>query len=312
MTREHAFSRSTVRVPSAGDELEAHLFLPNGFDGPVPAVVLGGGWCYVKEFEPPLQVYARAFAGAGLAALVFDYRGFGGSGGTPRQHIDPRMQINDYRAALTYLQQRPEIDGTRLGAYGISYSGGHVLILSAIDDRVKAVVSVVPVVDGWANLRLAHGTASFRRLLDCVKQAARVYEETGAHSYIQQNSIDPTMVTTWPFGASEEMFDWLSQAEGADTYENRNTVASAEMLMNYSVYPYLQRVLDAPTLMVVAQNDDHTFWELEIEAFNRIRTPKKELRVAQTDKAHHGLYRDQDLIGEIADECAAWFVRWLG
>jgi dienelactone hydrolase len=311
MARPHSFTRSTVRLPSAGEELEAHLFLPEGMQGSLPAVVLGGGWCYVKEFDSPVQVYGRAFACSGLAALAIDYRGFGGSGGKPRQHVDPWMQIDDYRAAVSYVQRRPEVDGSRVGVFGISYSGGHVLILSAIDNRVNAAVSVVPVVDGWMNLRLAHGTSSFRRLRECVEQGRRAFEQRGEHTYIPQNSADPAVVTTWPFAASEAMFDWLSAGDGGQSYENRNTVLSVEMLLNYSVHPYLDRIVDTPTLMVVAENDDHTFWDLEVEAFNRIRTPKKELRVAQTDKAHHGLYRDPQLAGDIAADCAAWFVRWL-
>jgi len=36
-------------------------------------------------------------------SLVFDYRGFGTSGGEPRQRISPRDQIEDYRNALTWL-----------------------------------------------------------------------------------------------------------------------------------------------------------------------------------------------------------------
>ena len=38
----------TVRIPSAGEELEALLYLPTGAP-PYPFVVMAGGWCYVKE-----------------------------------------------------------------------------------------------------------------------------------------------------------------------------------------------------------------------------------------------------------------------
>jgi dienelactone hydrolase len=57
------------------------------------------------------------------------------------------IQIRDYQSALSYLERREDVDENRLGAWGISYSGGHVLILAATDPRVKAVVSQIPVVE---------------------------------------------------------------------------------------------------------------------------------------------------------------------
>src|SRR5690349_19386112 len=48
----------------------------------VPAVAMAHGFGAVKEMY--LEPFARRFAAAGIAALVFDYRGFGSSGGEPR------------------------------------------------------------------------------------------------------------------------------------------------------------------------------------------------------------------------------------
>jgi dienelactone hydrolase len=82
---------------------------------------LGG----VKEMY--LERYARRFAEAGVAALLFEFRGFGASGGEPRQRIFPKDHIEDYRSALTWLSMQPEIDAGRLGVWGTSFSGGHAL-----------------------------------------------------------------------------------------------------------------------------------------------------------------------------------------
>jgi fermentation-respiration switch protein FrsA (DUF1100 family) len=48
----------------------------------VPALAMAHGLGAVKEMY--LEPFARSFAGAGIAALVFDYRSFGASGGEPR------------------------------------------------------------------------------------------------------------------------------------------------------------------------------------------------------------------------------------
>ena len=69
-------------VSSAG-EIAAWLYHPEGATG---AVVLGHGLSAVRDQRLP--AYAERFAEAGLAALLFDYRHFGASGGEPRQLVD--------------------------------------------------------------------------------------------------------------------------------------------------------------------------------------------------------------------------------
>ena len=65
------------------------LFLPEpqaGSDQRLPCVVLAHGFSGTMDRLVP---YAERFAADGIAALVFDYRGFGESGGQPRQVVDP-------------------------------------------------------------------------------------------------------------------------------------------------------------------------------------------------------------------------------
>ena len=61
--------------------------------------------------------------------------------------------------------------------------------------------------------------------------------------------------------------------------------------MSYSVHPFLPRLLDVPTLVVVAERDDLTLWDLEIEAYNLIPTTKKRLVVIGELDAHDALQR---------------------
>ena len=80
-------------------ELAAWLWHPEGATG---AVVLGHGLSAVRDQRLP--AYAERFAEAGLAALLFDYRHFGASGGEPRQLLDIRRQLEDWRTALAYAR----------------------------------------------------------------------------------------------------------------------------------------------------------------------------------------------------------------
>ena len=75
---------------------------------------------------------------------MFDNRNFGASDGQPRQEIDPWQQVRDYRDAITFAETLDATDPDRIGIWGSSYSGGHVLVVGAIDRRVKCVVAQVP------------------------------------------------------------------------------------------------------------------------------------------------------------------------
>lgn len=119
--------------------------------GPKPTVVMSHGYSAVKEMY--LDRFAEAFAEAGIGALVFDNRNFGASDGKPRQEIDPWQQIRDYRGAITWASDLAEVNAERIGIWGSSYSGAHVLVVGAIDRRVKCVVAQVPLISGHANAR---------------------------------------------------------------------------------------------------------------------------------------------------------------
>jgi hypothetical protein len=139
-------SSREVFFDSAGVRCAADLYLPEEACGPVPCVVMGHGGSGTKRLGLPS--YAEKFARGGVAAFVFDYRGFGASGGQPRQVIDVAAQREDYRAAIDHVRGLPEIDPRRVAVWGTSLSGGHVLAVAAADPGIAAVVSQVPMIDG--------------------------------------------------------------------------------------------------------------------------------------------------------------------
>ncbi len=142
---------------SEGVELHGWHFTAEGatFEGPGgrPAVVMAHGLGGTKDSG--LEPFATAVAEAGFDVLAFDYRGFGSSGGTPRQRASMTGQVEDYRAALAAAARLPGVDPHRLVLWGVSLAGGHVLAAAAGRDDVAAVVSLVPLVDGRAAARLA-------------------------------------------------------------------------------------------------------------------------------------------------------------
>lgn len=298
-----------VEFLSHGEIVRGDLFIPDSGDGPFPIVVMAGGWCYVKEFRQPY--YAEAFNEVGVAALVFDYRCLGASDGEPRQHIDPWNQIEDYRAAISFASALPEVDADRLGVWGISYSGGHTLIVGAIDRRVKSVISIVGVMDGYENMRRVHGRDGFRKFRALIEEDRERRYRGEPGGYMPMSVAEHwNEVCTWPFPEVRTIFSDLKATE-APRHEHRNTIYSAELLTQYSVYPYIPRLLDTAVMMIVADEDDLTLWDKELEVYNMIPTARKRLAViGGTD--HMDIYSDLSHLEVAARYGVEWAVETLG
>jgi uncharacterized protein len=156
-----------VTFTSGGDLIGAWWF-PGGI-GRRACVVMAHGAGGTKRSG--LQPYAQRFADAGFHVLVIDYRHFGDSGGQPRQLLDPRRQVDDILAAVSYARSRDDVDPGRIALWGTSYGGGNVVVAAVRDGRVAAVVSQCPAMDGvtgtWRALTQPGGTA--RTLLDVMR-----------------------------------------------------------------------------------------------------------------------------------------------
>ncbi|WP_418063806.1 alpha/beta hydrolase [Pimelobacter simplex] len=151
---------TTFSFPSDGVRCAATHFA--GADG-APVVVLAHGLAGTQDAG--MFPFAEAFAGAGLHAVTFDYRGFGASDGTPRQVVSLAGQVADLHAAADAAKRLPGVDADRVVLWGVSLGGGHVVSVAAERSDVAAVVSVVPMVDGLAAARLATRHHSAGQLL---------------------------------------------------------------------------------------------------------------------------------------------------
>lgn len=145
-----AFSKVSVRFDSDDSECAGWLYRPDSTENP-PVVVMAPGFGVERTFGYPLL--AERLAEAGYAVLLFDYRHFGDSAGTPRNLVDLQRQVADWRAATATVRDLDRVDGDRVILWGYSLAGGHALSVAAEDSRVAAVVAVAPFVDGRAALK---------------------------------------------------------------------------------------------------------------------------------------------------------------
>lgn len=158
--------KASVTIWSEGTRLAADLFVPDELAQGErrAAIVLCHGWAGPKSHLS--NTYAPHFCAAGFVCVTFDYRGWYESDarlvtleaqpaveedGTVtmrakpvREVVDPLDQNRDIHNVLAWLYEHEAVDPARVGLWGSSYGGGHVIHVGGTDPRIKAIVSQVP------------------------------------------------------------------------------------------------------------------------------------------------------------------------
>ena len=255
-----------------GVTLRGWLYLPDAAKEAVPTVVMAHGFSAVKENY--LDCFAEAFAAAGLGALVFDNRNFGASEGEPRQEIDPWQQIRDYRDAITYASGLTDVDENRIGVWGSSYSGAHVLVVGAIDRRVKCVTSQVPLISGHRNARRLIRADMIAAVQGMFDEDRKARFEGKPPEMIAVVSNDPNVPSALP---TPDAWEWMTETaeKRAPAWKNEVTLRSLEMFLAYEPGAYIEYLSPTPLLMVVAAQDHLTVADEALAAYERALQPKK-------------------------------------
>jgi pimeloyl-ACP methyl ester carboxylesterase len=144
--RYRRVNRSEQYFKSGRDTCAAWFYPARSGAQRSPAIVMAHGLSGTRRDR--LGPFAERFADAGIAALVFDNRGFGDSGGTP-DLFEPGRQLEDWRAAIAHTRSLPQIDPERMATFGSSMGAGNALAAAAHDARIAAAVSQVPFIDIW-------------------------------------------------------------------------------------------------------------------------------------------------------------------
>ena len=169
MSTVGSFARHDVSFTVGEDTCAAWLYLPVGVAAP-PVVILGHGLGATREMR--LDVFAERFAEAGIAALAFTYRHFGDSGGQPRQLLSIKRQLADWDAAIAWVKDRRDVDGTRIAVWGSSFGGGHSITVASRHPELRAAVAQCPFTDGLASALALGPTESLKVLPSVARDVA--------------------------------------------------------------------------------------------------------------------------------------------
>lgn len=277
-TYDNLALRGWLYTPSATGEQKKKL----------PCIVLSHGWSAVKEMG--LDTFAEAFiAKLQIVVLVYDQRSFGASdtgAGQPNYEIIPSVQISDLQDAITFAQGLDVIDPTKIAIWGSSYSGGHVLQVAAIDKRVKAAISQVPMVNGWeTSNRLIR--PDIMPGLDEMWQKDRLARAAGQPAaVVPVSDANPLVPCALPSADSFAFFkEWEPKLEGK--WKNEVTIRSLEACRAYDPSTFIARIAPTPLLMIVARKDCVTPTDIALNAYSRANEPKQ---LVMLDGGHFDAY----------------------
>ena len=293
-----------MRFRVQGVQCRGWLYIPDDLQPgqKAPAIVTANAISAIKEITLP--GYAERFCAAGFVVLVFDYRTYGESDGVPRNQLDPHAQQQDVSNAVTWLRAQPEVDLNRVGGWGISLGGVHMLHLGAYDRRVKAVVSVATGLNALEGMMGRAGLQGFLGYLNADHD--RRFKTGEIATYIPAVSMPGQMGMM----ALPEAYDFYTDAMKtyAPTYENRVTLASVEnLLADHSADDAVPLI--APTaLLMIHGEKDIVPPQMVRDLFARAGEPKKLLIL---DCLHTDLYVREPWLTQSADAAIAWFNRYL-
>jgi uncharacterized protein len=292
--------REDVHFAAGDGECTGRLYRPEGVNGRVPCVVMGTGLSCVRD--QGLDAFAERLADAGFAALAFDYRHWGESGGVPRSLMDSAHQREDFRAAVSHVRSLAEIDPARIAMWGYSLGTGHVQSLAVDGADISAIVCVAPLVNSRSSLVHSGGWGHIAKLTVAgIRDMSRAWRravphripaigEPGSLAVINSPDAVPGMAAITPPGST-----W------------RNEVCARIALS--APYELARKVgrINCPALYCVFEDDDINPPELSGRAAQRV--PRGEL---QTYPGGHFALVSEEVFDRVVTDQVDFLRRHLG
>lgn len=268
-------SEEDIEFASQGATLRGVLLRPAPETAPAPRPLIVMAHGTSATIRMAAIDYARTFAAAGFAVLLYDHRNFGRSGGEPRGEINPWIQCRGYVDALAFGARLPGVDAARIGLWGDSYTGGQVVVVAACEPRVRCIVAQCPVFGAGVP-----GESPSRATFETIRATLRDGDVRGGPEHttgpLPVVSFDPQSIPSLlqPIQA----FRWFIDFGGrpGSGWVNRATRVIPPTPVPYS--PYLcAPFVDRPALFMVAPDDEmaHANPEVARSAFEQVPGAKE-------------------------------------
>jgi alpha/beta superfamily hydrolase len=291
---------------SEGIRCKGDLFIPENCDSdnPRPAIVVGHGFSGVKEV---LKFHGQFFCDEGYVVLTIDYRTFGRSEGEPRGQLFPLRQVEDYKNAITWLQQQSYVMADQIGIWGTSYGGGIVIQTAAFDRRVKCVVSQVPIMNSRKWMRSLRTGVQWEELLDRIDQDRSfraIGKETARIDVVCRGSEGE--FCAMPSDDDVELVEqWMSSV---GTHKLDIAMESMEKIIEFNPSDVIHLIAPRPLLIVTAGGYDviHPIDQI-YDGFAKAHEPKK---MIAHNHDQFGFYEEPGTSIGLKD-ATDWFQTWI-
>jgi len=241
------FTRRDSDFLSRGTRCAGWLYMPDGAKRP-PVVVMAHGFGAERSFR--LSAYAEKFVEKNMAVFVFDYRCFGDSEGTPRNLVNPLMHIQDWEAALRHVRLLEGINKDKIGLWGTSFSGGHVIVVAARNPWISAIVSQVPFVDGISSLMMMDANYIMKAVVAGLRDLLRKISFRTPY-YVPIVARPDTFAI---MNSEDAMPGYMALVSEGSTWKNECPARILLYLPLYRPTAYAKNV-KCPALMVMAEKD---------------------------------------------------------
>jgi fermentation-respiration switch protein FrsA (DUF1100 family) len=297
--QEDAMREMRFEFLSAGDPIAGTLYLPEGM--PKAAVVTTGPLTSVKE--QAAGSYAKALAERGYAALAFDHRTFGESGGLPRQFENPQRKAEDIINAVTAMEKDTRTQGLPVVGIGVCAGGGYMAEAVAGDKRIRAFAGVAGVypdaeqTKGWLGEK-------YEAAIERAKLAEERWRATGVAETIPAVAPDNGDVAM----PLTEAYQFYGTPRGAvSNYVNGFAVQSRAYTLPFDVQRGAQDI-DVPTIIIHSENALAP--GLARRFFASLVSRKRELWLESTGQID--FYDDPRVIGPAADAITEFMADAIG
>jgi dipeptidyl aminopeptidase/acylaminoacyl peptidase len=266
-----------VEFFSEGERISALWRTPDAVTGPLRAIVQGPGWLGLKDAKLYVR-YHEALTDAGFGVLIFDYRGFGDSSG-PKE-LSPRVQLEDLRNAVSYLETREDVDADAIGVFGTGGTGGgNAVLLPDADPRVRAAVSQVPVADGRDWLHRMRSEYEWLEFLAALDEDRRLRATTGQGRRVHPR--EEIMVPTAERRATK------IKADVDDRIPLEVSLKAADEILDYRPIDAARR-LTTPLLVIAVEGDATTPTDHAVALYEAAQGPRR--LVMQRHTTHYAAY----------------------
>lgn len=173
-----------VEFKSEDANIVGTLFLPSSYKAgdKLPAIIVEGPWTQVKEQIGYL--YGGKLAENGFAALAFDSRFWGESGGEPRFFESPQAKVQDLKNAVSFLQTAEAVDRDKIGGLGVCFGASYMALLAAEDNRLKSLATVAAWLHDPESIKNLYGAEGYEKKMQAGEAARQKFAESKETVYV--------------------------------------------------------------------------------------------------------------------------------